>query len=283
MPLLFGTAGIPHSAKGGKPEDGVRQIRALGLDCMELEFVYGVRMSKPHAAEVKKAATETGVRLTAHGPYYINLASLEEEKIVASRKRIMDTARIGSLCGAESITFHAAFFQGRDKREVMTKVASELKGILEALKQEDVKIDVRPELTGKPTQVGGLEELIELGMEAKGILPTIDFAHFYAREAGRYNSYQDFAGLLEQLAKNFGKAILKNMHIHISGIAYTPKGESKHLELEKSGFKWAECLKALFDYGVEGFCVCESPSLETDALLLKTTWQKLGKGKNQDD
>lgn len=279
MPLRFGTAGIPHSAKKDKPEEGVRECARLGLDCMELEFVYGVRMTPSAAALVKKAREETSLGLTAHGPYYINLASLEPEKIVASRERVLDTARRGFECGAGSITFHAAFFQGRDREEVLKMVAGELKAILETLDREKIKIDVRPELSGKPSQVGSLEDLIWLGKNVKGILPTIDFAHFYAREAGRHNSLQDFRGLLEQLEKTFGKAILKNMHIHISGIEFTAKGERKHLNFSESQFNWKDCLKALIEYDIEGVCVCESPSLEKDALLLKETYKKMSGGK----
>jgi len=279
MGLLFGPAGIPLSTKKKTPEEGVRECARLGLDCMELEFVYGVRMSEEGARRVREAKEESGIRLTAHGPYYINLASQEKDKLEASRKRVLDTARRGYQCGAESITFHSAFIQKRSREEVLKIVAGELKAILEILKKEKVKVAVRPELTGKPSQLGSLEELVELGRMVKGILPCIDFAHLYAREAGRYNSYQDFCRVLDILVKGFGKKILKNMHIHISGIEYTEKGEKKHLELEKSDFNWKDCLRALIDYQVEGFCICESPTLEKDALLLKETYLKMLKGK----
>ncbi len=279
MPLMFGPAGIPLSTRKKKPEEGVRECARLGLDCMELEFVYGVRMTEEGAQKVKEAVKETGIRLTAHGPYYINLASEEEDKLIASRERVLDTARRGYQCGAESITFHSAFIQKRNPKEVLEIVARELKIILDTLKKEKIKIDVRPELTGKPTQLGSLEELVQLGKKVKGILPCIDFAHLYAREAGKYNSYEDFCAVLDALVKAFGKKILKNMHIHISGIEYTSKGEKKHLELEKSDFNWKDCLRALVDYEVEGFCICESPTLEQDALLLKETYQKMLKRK----
>jgi len=68
------------------------------------------------------------------------------------------------------------------------------------------------------------------------------------------------------------------MHIHISGIEFTAKGERKHLNFSESGFNWKDCLKALLEYDVEGFCICESPSLERDALLLKETYKKLSGG-----
>lgn len=275
MPLLFGPAGIPHSTKTQKPEDGVREVKRLGLDCMELEFVYGVRMSEEGARKVFLAKEETGVRLTVHGPYYINLASLEQEKVLASRKRVIDSAERGYQCGAESVTFHSAFFQKRSKDEVFEEVKRELKTILLELEKGGIKMDIRPELTGKPSQLGSLEELILLSKEVKGILPCVDFAHLYARTQGRYNSYKDFCEVLEELRKGLGAKIFKNMHIHISGIDFGPQGEKKHLELKKSDFRFRDVLKALIDYDVEGFCICESPTLEKDALFLKSEYERL--------
>jgi deoxyribonuclease-4 len=279
MALLFGTGGIPLSVKKDKPEEGVREIKRLGLDCMELEFVYGVRMTEKGAELVRAAQQETGVQLTAHGPYYINLASLEKDKLAASRQRVLDTARRCFQCGGKSITFHAAFFQGRGKEEVLKIVAAQFQAVMDQLAKEKVNIDVRPELSGKPSQVGSLGELIKIGEAVKGVLPAIDFAHFYAREAGRYNTYEDFCGALDELAKAFGKGIWKNMHIHISGIEYTAKGERKHKNLQESDFNWKDCVKAFADYKLEGFCICESPSLEKDALLLKQTFKKFSRGK----
>lgn len=275
MPLRFGPAGIPLAVKSGKPEDGVRECQRLGLGCMELEFVYGVRMSEAGAAKVKQAVQETGVRLTAHGPYYINLCSAEPDKVAASVQRVLDTARRGYQCGAESITFHAAFFQGRPPAEVLAEVKARLREILAVLKQEKVKVEVRPELSGKPSQFGSLEEIIAVSRQVKGVLPCVDFAHHYARTGGRNNTYEEFAAMLRALRQGLGPGILKRMHMHVSGIDYTAKGERKHLELKKSGFNWQELLRALVDFQVEGFCICESPTLEQDALLLQNTYQAM--------
>ena len=56
MPLLFGTAGTPISAKGKGSAGGIKRIRELGLDCMELEFVRGVRMKEDTARKIAKVA-----------------------------------------------------------------------------------------------------------------------------------------------------------------------------------------------------------------------------------
>ena len=55
----------------------------MKLDCMEVEFTYGVRMSLADARQVGALAKAKGITLSVHAPYYINLASDELEKVLA--------------------------------------------------------------------------------------------------------------------------------------------------------------------------------------------------------
>jgi deoxyribonuclease-4 len=272
--LLFGTAGAPHSSETHTTVDGVKRIAELGLGCMEIEFVQGVRMGEAGARLVAEAAASSGVRLTAHGPYYINLNAREPEKIRASQDRIMQTARIGALCGAESIVFHAAFYLGDPVAEVYLRVKGYLAEVMEQLRKENVRVWVRPETTGKDSQFGTIDEVLNLSTELKSVAPCIDFAHWHAR-TGAYNSYTEFASVLQKVREHLGDRALKSMHIHVAGIKYGNKGEIRHLNLEESDLNYTALLRALKDYDAGGFVVCESPNLEEDALLLQGTYRKL--------
>ena len=107
--LLFGTAGIPLSANPRTTADGIKYVRELGLDVMELEFVRSINITKEKAPEIRKVGEENSVALTCHAPYFINLNSAEKPKVRASIGRILDSARIAHLCGAYSVCFHAGF------------------------------------------------------------------------------------------------------------------------------------------------------------------------------
>ncbi|MFQ6122893.1 MAG: TIM barrel protein [Dehalococcoidales bacterium] len=272
--LLFGTGGTPHSAKTQSTIDGIERIAELGLGCMEVEFVQGVRMGEGGARLVGDIATRKGVRLTAHAPYFVNLNAHEPEKIRASQDRILQTARIASLCHAESVTFHTAFYLGDPPQAAYNRVKKSLEEIMSQLKRENTRVWIRPELTGKETQFGTMEELFNLSVEIEGVAPCIDFAHWHAR-TGKFNSYSEFTSILQQVQKRLGRAALDNMHIHVSGISYGKKGEIKHLNLEESDFHYVELLNALKDYDAKGMVICESPNLEQDALLLQATYNSL--------
>ncbi|MBT9160721.1 MAG: TIM barrel protein [Dehalococcoidia bacterium] len=272
--LLFGTAGIPHSSKSQTTEAGVMRIHELGLGCMEVEFVQGVRMSENSALSVGEVSRKRGIRLTAHAPYFINLNSREEEKVAASRQRILQTARVTAAFGGEGIVFHAAFYMKRPPDEVYERVKRHLTEIIEQLDKERKRVWLRPEATGKESQFGTLNEILRLSAEIEGVAPCIDFAHLHAR-TGKFNCYRDFSRVLDQVGEKLGRKGLDNLHLHVSGIDYGDKGERKHLNLRESDFQYVELLQALRDHDARGMLVCESPSLEGDALLLQETYDTL--------
>ena len=131
--LKFVTAGQPICNGSAGYENAFNILEKLKLDGMELEFVHGVRMSPPNQKLVKEISAEKNMVLTAHGPYYINLNSKEEDKIEASIKRVLDTARMGKELGAYSVTYHAAFYMGMKPDEVYQKVEKSMEEICSAL------------------------------------------------------------------------------------------------------------------------------------------------------
>ena len=273
--LLFGTAGIPINSKGSTTAEGIAAVKKLGLGAMELEFVRSVNITKEKAPEVKKSAEENNVVLTCHAPYYINLNSLEKAKLKASIYRILNSARVANLCGAWSVCFHPGFYQKSTKEEAYNRVKNSLKEIINTLKKENNNIWIRPETTGKETQFGNLDEILDLSAEFNNMMPCIDFAHFHARTNGKYNSYKEFSEILEKIEKKLGKKGLENMHNHITGIAYGEKGEKHHLTLKESDLKYEELIKALKDFNVKGVAISESPNIEEDALMCQKIYNKI--------
>lgn len=273
--LLFGTAGTPISTKGSGSIAGIKRVQELGLGCMELEFVRGVKMSEETATLVKKAAHEDNVVLTAHGPYYINLHSADKKIEAASVQRILQTARVAHAAGAYSITFHPAYYLKAPPGDVYDHVKAHMQAIMKTLHDEGVKLWIRPETTGKKSAFGTLEEILTLSEEVEGVMPCIDWAHLHARNDGRLNSYDEFCSMLEKVEKSLGKDGLKNMHCHCSGIEYTKAGERNHLVLQASDFKYKELMRAFRDHNVAGCIICESPNIEGDALLMKEEYSRL--------
>lgn len=266
--LLFGTGGTPRSTKGQSSISGIKRVRELSLDCMELEFVQGVRMRERGAQNVLETSLKENVSLSVHAPYYINLNSYDEEKLKASLERIYQATRIGSLCGAESIVFHPAFYQQSSKEDTYKKVSGALEKLTGQLRDEGINAILRPETMGKPTQFGTLDEVLALSAEIEGVMPCLDFCHMHARE-GKKNSYPEFKEILSRVEEALGKEGILNMHMHVSGVEYDKNGEKRHLNLKDSDFNYPELMKVLKEFKAKGRIILESPVLEQDALMLR--------------
>ena len=274
--LNFLTAGMPSTttSKGGYKQ-AFEILKTMELDGMELEFVHGVKMTEPTRQLVNSIRQENNFVLTAHCPFYINLNSPEEEKIEASINRIIETARAARDTGAFSITYHAAFYMGKDKETVYSQVKNCNEIIEKALKSENIDLWVRPETTGKATQWGDLDEVVRLSKEFDLVLPCIDFSHLHARSAGEFNTYDEFSQIFEKIGNELGDKALKTFHAHLAGIQYTAKGERCHLNFEEADMNYKDLLKVFKEFDVRGAITCESPNIEIDAKILKEYYLSL--------
>ena len=268
--LNFLTAGIPSNAKDYSNAFSI--LDEMNLDGLEVEFVHGVRYNESTRGYI---VNRNGKLITHHGPYYINLNAKEEDKITASINRILDTARAANDLGAYSITYHAAFYLGEKSDTVTKKLIDSHRIIFDTLEKENIDVWVRPETTGKKSQWGTLDEIIELSKNFSSMLPCIDFAHIHARENGKFNTYDEFCYILEKLSIELGEIAIDNFHGHVAGIDYSCKGEKKHLIFEESDFNYKDLLKAMKKFNLKGALVCESPNIEIDTKILKEYYESL--------
>ena len=272
--LRFGTSGIPLSSPKPGTVHGIRRARELGLDHLEMAWVNGIKMGDAAADDIAEAAKACDLTLTAHAPFFVNLCGAADV-VERSRARLVETGRLGARCGAESFCFHAAFYGALTHDEAGERIRTELRQVVQDIRALPAAIDVRTELTGKPSQAGSLGELLDWSKAVPGVLPCIDFSHLYAREQGRHNTYEEFGATLTAIERALGRAALERLHIHISGIQFGPKGERKHEPLQETAFAWQQLLRALKDMSVSGWVVAESPAMEEDALLLQKTYRRM--------
>ncbi|MEW5900261.1 MAG: TIM barrel protein [Acidobacteriota bacterium] len=269
--LLFGTAGVPLTTPASSTLTAIEHVQRLGLDCLEVEFVRGVKMGADTAGLIRLKAETLAIRLSLHAPYYINLNSAEEGKRLASQERLVASARLAQAMGARTVVFHAGYYGQASPEKTFETVKKGLQEVLSGLKSEKNAVSLRLETMGKRSQFGSLDEVLLLCRELEGLRPCLDFSHIHAREGGS-NSYRHFIRILRKVEKKLGQEALADIHIHVAGVHYGDKGEVKHLDLRDSDFRYDDWVQALRDLGVAGMVICESPNLETDALMLKALY-----------
>ena len=275
LSFRFGTVGTPKNKpkNPGGSVGGIYYLDDLGLQAMELGWVRSVRVSDSTAEKIKEAGIERDVALSVHAPYYINL-NADEEEWPKSRKRLMDASRAGHISGATDIVFHPGSYFNQPPADVLKTAIPRLEDCVNELRAEGNPVVLRPETMGKGAMLGSLEDTLEMS-KIDGVEPCLDFAHLHSRPGdGSINSTREWMEVLETYLKALGEESLKRLHCHISGIEYTEKGEQNHLIISESDFNLEALFQALLEVKAGGRMLCESPTLEEDALFVQQAWQK---------
>ena len=277
LSFRFGTVGSPIGTpkKPGGSVGAIAFSKSIRLTAFELGWVQSVRVSEETCAAIKAASSEQDVAISVHAPYFINLNANDDEW-PKSRKRLMDAAHYGNLAGATDIIFHPGSYFERPPADVLKIAIPRLKGCVDELRKAGNPVTIRPETMGKSAMLGSLEDTLEMAKSIEGVLPCMDFAHLHARPGdGTMNTFEEWSALLDAYQNAVGKAALKRLHVHLSGIEYGPKGEKNHLKLADADLDLKTLFRALNDHNCAGRILCESPIMEEDALNMKKAWMKV--------
>ncbi len=257
LDIKFGPAGL------GPVKDSIsnlREFHSLGLRACEVEFVRQVYIKKDDAVEIGKNAKELGIVLSVHAPYYVNLNSKEQEKVKASKERILKCCEIGHYLGAKKIVFHPGYYSDMSKEETFENIKNRIIEMKKVIKNNKWNVELCPETMGKINVFGSIEDISSLAKET-GCSFCIDFAHILARY--KENKFNEIEKLFPQ----------KNWHCHFSGIEYGDKGEKKHLVTTEK--EWKNLFGFLKRLNKEVVIINESPDTLRDSIEGLRIWERM--------
>ncbi len=272
--IYLGPAGIPTVSKERTTIGGIKCVAELKLNAFEVEFVRRVGMSNQMAKETGRVAKELNILLSVHCPYFINLCSQEKEKIDASKQRILNSVERAFHMGAEIAVFHPGFYGNLTPEAAFNAIEGACRDMLDRMRAKGIKgVRLGLETTGKVSQFGTLDETIEICKKLKECAPVVDFAHIYARQAGRI----DYGEVFEKLKP----LKLKHLHAHFTGMEWTPAkapwqgNERRHLELKVNKPPFEPLAREVLKRKIDITLISESPILEKDSLKMKRVFERL--------
>ncbi|MBQ4613144.1 MAG: TIM barrel protein [Clostridia bacterium] len=278
---LFGPAGNcdEFAAAGYKATVQVFGfLQQRGLTAYEYQCGRGVRVSDESAAAIRRKASEHGITVSLHAPYFISLASAEEEKRENSIRYILESARAVDKMGGDRIVVHPGGLGGRSREEAAALATDTLLRAQAALDAEHLgHVHVCPEVMGKINQLGTLDEVLGFCRAEERFLPCVDFGHLNSRTGGETNTAEAFAAVLDRIGDQLGKERQKAFHIHFSKIEYTVGGEKKHLTFadEQFGPEPAPLMRLLAERGLCPTVICESAGTQTaDAAAMQALYRQ---------
>ena len=276
--VLFGPAGSCERSAAEKvksTEKLIEWLAAQGLTAFEYQCGRGVMVKEPKARAFKETADRCGIRLSIHAPYYISLASPEEEKRLNSVNYIFQSAQAADWMGADRIVVHPGGL-GKKSREEATALAKET--LADAQKYLDGQglgnIHICPEVMGKINQLGDLSEVLAFCTLDERMIPCVDFGHLNSRMQGT----MDYGKALDEIENKLGIDRLRSMHIHFSKIEYTAGGEKRHLTFadEIYGPQFEPLIEQFIKRDMSPTVICESAGTQTDdAITMMKYYQSL--------
>ena len=227
--VRFGVAGNPPNffKSQFRKERGLSPawLAQIGLDALEIQCTYGVRMPKMRAELFKEQSETYNIVLSIHAPYYVNISSsdaLIKERTFNELKKCLQLAH---TIGSKRVIFHPGSAY-RSRQESLDNACSFMREF--GLSVDCGLVRFYPEIAGKVGQLGSLSEIIEICKASTIAIPCLDLAHHHARTNGSLMSENDYERLFAQVKAELGKESLDNMHIHMYPVSYTSKGESSH-------------------------------------------------------
>lgn len=271
--VRFGPAGLPLGYKG-ESNQVCTYIRGIGLDAYEYQATYGVRISKQSALKLRDNSDDNDIRISMHGPYYINLSSNKNDVVERSIERLIQSARAAEWMGAYRIVFHPGFYTKQTPEEAMKKLNNAVDDLNERLESLQIKnYTFAPETTGKKSQLGSLQEIIEICRTHEKFTPTVDFAHLHAREHGFFKDKNDYGKVFSLLENELD---IDTLHCHYTHIEFTDKGERRHHILGVDyGPPLEPLLEEIIERGWNVTLVCETPLRDRDAILMKKDYRTI--------
>lgn len=208
-------------------------LKNKGLDLFEYSFGKGVRISDATAEAIGAKADEFGIEMSVHAPYFINFASVEQEKADNSIGYLTQSLKALRHFHGSRCVFHPGAEGKQPRNEAFARTKDNFARALEVIKQNgDDDLIICPETMGKQAQIGTVKEVIELCALAPNVYPCVDFGHVNSLWGGALKTADDFQRIIDDMFDGIGEEKTKNMHVHFSKIMYGAKGEIKHLTFE---------------------------------------------------
>jgi deoxyribonuclease-4 len=285
---LFGVAGFPVNfltSPYKKNRDNIfKWLNDLSLNILELQCTYGIRMQDEQALRYKKLAEENNVLLTIHAPYYINLGSKKSQTVENSKHEIIKAFKLANLIGASRIIFHPGGGHGKtaeNRIEGINQIIDSLNEIKPCIDTTSVKI--YPEIGGKVSSLGSLDEIIRICQNVDYAYPCIDLAHLHARENGSMTSIDKIISVLNKIESELSRNHLENTHFHMYPVDYTEGGEKIHktfTDRDELGSPFLpladDSIKAIKIKNVNPLVICEAHNTQdTGAILMRDIYNNL--------
>ena len=224
----------------------------------------GVARDYQELEELGVIARELDIELSLHAPYYVDFADVD-----GLAQKSMDSILWGGLLAhalqARTVVTHLGRYGDLEPATALQRVKGNLAAVLERYRAAGLTPSIGLEASGLQEVVGGVDELVWLAKELKGVVPVLNFAHIHAREGGVLRKPEDFEAVFEKVRKVSDD----HFHAHFSGVEHAAGNEIRYTPIKKGDLRFEPLAESLLESSHDLTLISSSPLLEHDAMYMR--------------
>jgi len=251
-------------------------VAGMGLSAFEYSFGRGIRMSDATAKAIGDEAAKHRVQMSAHAPYYINLAREWEKSYVYIEQSLQKL----KLMGGRNLVVHVGSQGDLDRATAIQNCKTNLKKVLDKLNVDfDFRICV--ETMGRYYAIGDYKEVCDICSVDPRVIPALDFGHINCLMQGALSKNEALTTeIMDYCMQHVGVEKMQNVHIHFSPIKFGAKGELGHLDFADAQQVFVPLFEPLARYikakNLTPTIICESSTqMAQDAVKLKKIFERV--------
>jgi DNA ligase D-like protein (predicted polymerase) len=252
--IRFGISGLPPD--GGDDAAFLDGLSARGHEAFELSFTKGFPWKERRCESFGALASERGIALSIHAPYFAILTSDDAEKARLTRSAVEHTMKLAAAMGGTIVVAHTGYVRDRSPEELHALTAESLEVIAPKVRHLGVVLGL--EVGGSSRAFGTLGDIALIAGEHSFVRPVVDWAHLHAMSGGALTTVEAFAGVFAFLRDNFASWALDPLHTQFTDNEFGPSGEIRHVPYGDGTLRVAPLVEASRAAGMDLTIISEA-------------------------
>ena len=252
--IRFGISDLP--SEDGDDAAFLDGLLDRGHRAFELSFTRGFPWNKGRCERFGRLASDRGIVLSAHAPYFAGLTTPDEEKGKRSLAAVEHTMKLGRSLGAPIIVAHLGSRYDDDPTTLLERIRHRLNRIAPRVAHLGVALGL--ETAGSTGSFGSLGDIALLAEEFPFVRPVVDWAHLHALTQGGLTSKDAFASVLQFVIEHFPAWKVYPLHCQFSDIEYGEAGEIRHIPYGEGTLRVGPLIDAVLEQDMSLVLISEA-------------------------
>lgn len=256
--IAYGTSAVPVVKNTAQALDALRELYKVGLRAFVLprELFSGLYTS----ADLYKSKYGDLLKIRELANKFNIELSIKHDKLPDQPDDTLNMlCNVMSIMDARSLIIQPTFFSNMPQDQAIKLVIYKLNEITTGLR---INAKIGVENTGRMSEVGSFEDMIDIVRRTSGTEPIVNFGHIHARGSGSLRTQADFAKIMQTLRREFGPNWIQKAFFIISGVSYGPSGMTRHIPIDESDIRFEYLIRESMALGLRGTIIMEGPERE---------------------